>query len=234
MAIIKDAYIKILTNTALFKGIEESTLRGMIGCFVPRVNQYGKLSTIVVAGEPFTGIGLVLKGEIIVAKESFAGNRTIVTVLKAGDMFGEMVSFNENKRWPATVTAQSDCEVIFISPEKVIHQCHQVCAGHQKMIENLLGIMSKKALMLNKKLEYLSIRSLRGRLGAYLLEQYQKTGELMFILPMNRDELADFFNVSRPSISRELGKMREDGLIDFHRSSFKILSLDKIKGAVES
>lgn len=224
--------LSLLNQTALFKNIDIETIKGMLTCLNPRIKPYMKNETLVLAGTPFTGIGIVLKGEVIIAKESLAGNRTIMTLLKPGDMFGEMVSFTDEKKWPATATAQSDCEVIYISPESVLDQCQRLCEGHKMMIENLLRVMSRKALMLNKKLEYLSIRSLRGRLSMYLLEQHMKTNKIIFSLPMNRDELADFFNVARPSLSRELSKMKEDGLIDFHKSSFKIIDVEALKKCI--
>lgn len=231
---VLDDYILVLEKSALFRGIEASTIGNMISCFAPVRLKYQKNEQIVGAGEPYTGIGIVIEGEVLVTKESIAGNRTIMSVLKKGDMFGEMVSFTEVKKWPATVTAQSDCEVIFIKPEMVLNQCKNVCEGHRQMIENLMKVMAKKALMLNKKLEYLSIRSLRGRLSAYLLEQYASKKEVMFLLPMNRDELADFFNVTRPSLSRELSRMKTEKIIDFHKSSFKILDLGALKEALEN
>lgn len=232
MKMLDEKTLKLLSQTALFKTIDIEVLSGMMGCFRPSVKAYDKGQTLVVAGEPFTGIGIVLNGEVIIAKESLAGNRTIMSVLKAGDMFGEMVSFSPEKKWPATASAQTHCEVIYIAPETVLGMCQRVCDGHRIMIENLLRIMSKKALMLNKKLEYLSIRSLRGRLSAYLLEQHKRSGTLIFTLPMNRDELADFFNVARPSISRELSKMRDEGLIDYHKASFKLLDMDGLMSAL--
>lgn len=232
--VILDDYILVLEKSALFRGIEGTTIGHMISCFAPLRQRYKKTEQIVTAGEPYTGIGIVIEGEVLVTKESIAGNRTIMSVLKKGDMFGEMVSFTDVKKWPATVTAQSDSEVIFIKPELVVNQCEKVCDGHRKMIENLMKIMAKKALMLNKKLEYLSIRSLRGRLSAYLLEQYTSKKEAMFLLPMNRDELADFFNVTRPSLSRELSRMKAEKIIDFHKSTFKILDLEALKEALEN
>ena len=144
-------------------------------------------------------------------------------------MFGEMISFTEKKVWPVTVTAQSDSEIIFISPENIITRCEKMCEAHQILIQNMLKIMSKKALILSRKVDYLSIRSLRGRLCAYLIEQWKSQQTPVFSLPMNRDELADFFNVARPSISRELGKMKEEGYIDFHKSAFKIIDFEAMK-----
>ena len=93
----------------------------------------------------------------------------------------------------------------------------------------MLKVVSNRALMLNKKLEYLSIKSLRGKISTYLLEEQKKEGNTTFQLNLNRNELADFINVSRPSLSRELGKMRDEGLIDFHSTAIKINDFEALK-----
>lgn len=226
---IETKAINSLFGTALFRGIDTEGIKSMLTCLNPRITTYKKGDNIANAGTPFHGIGIVIDGEVVIAKENIAGNRAILTVLKKGDMFGEMISFSEKKIWPVTVTSQSDSEVIFISPEKVITKCEKLCDAHQKMIENMLTIMSRKALLLSRKVDYLSIRSLRGKLCAYLIEQWHSQGTSIFTLPMNRDELADFFNVARPSISREFSKMKDEKLIDYHKASFKIVNLEQMK-----
>jgi len=229
---IQDKVVDCLVTTALFKGVEKHELANMLNCLNPRITQFKKGESIAISGNPFTGLGIVIEGEAVIAKENIAGIRAILTVLHSGDMFGEMISFSDRKFWPVNVTAQLDCEVIFISPENIIKNCEKMCDAHQTVIYNMLRIMSRKALMLTRKVDYLSIRSLRGRLCAYLIEQWKDQNTPIFTLPMNRDALADFFNVARPSISRELSKMKEDGYIDFHKSSFKILDLEAMKSEI--
>ncbi len=222
----------VLLKSPLFRGLSQDELSKLMPCLDPYYVQFKKSETVIRAGDPFLGLGIVLEGEILLSKESFAGNRMILTVLKSGDMFGEMISFSDKKVWPASASAQCDTRIVFIKPERVIKQCEQHCLFHTMLIDNMLKIMSKKALMLNRKVEYLSLKSLREKLAAFFLESYHNTGKLMFVLPMNRDELADFFNVARPSISRELSKMKEDGLIDFHKSTFKISDLEALKNVL--
>ena len=83
--------------------------------------------------------------------------------------------------------------------------------------------------MLNKKVEYLTIKSMRGKLSTYLVEQYNKEKNVNITLPLNRNELSDFLNVSRPSMSREMSKMRDEGIIDFHLTAVKILDIKELK-----
>jgi len=226
-------YEEQLTECRLFAGINSEELNQMLQCLNPAVSSYQKNESLTVAGEKSTGVGVVLEGHAIVTKENAAGNRGILAPLYAGDIFGEMVAFSGQKGWPATIIAQQDCQVIFLAPEKIVGNCPRQCQSHRLLITNMLSIVSEKALLLNRKVEYLTIKSLREKIAAYLLEQSKKAGTATFMLPFNRHELADFLNVTRPSLSREMGRMKAEGLIDFHGTSVKITAVEALKGMVE-
>ncbi|NLX71057.1 MAG: Crp/Fnr family transcriptional regulator [Clostridiales bacterium] len=205
----------------------------MVKCLEPRIYEYEKNNYVAIAGEEFKGIGIMLDGEAIAYKENFAGTRVMMTLLTPGDVFGEIVAFSTHTKWPVTVEAQKTCKVLFISRERIVGECRQLCPWHRKLIENMLMIVSERALALSRKVEYLSIKSIRGKISTFLLEQYKKTGKTMFMLPMNRNELADFLNVSRPSLSREMCNMRDEGTIDFHRASVRINDIQALKRMAE-
>lgn len=227
-------WLQVISKSSLFQGIEEEQLNNMLECIRPRIVKYNKDDFIAVAGYDFQGMGLVLSGQAMILKENAAGNRVIISLVKSGELFGEMVSFSGKSKWPATVIAQEPCTVMFVSPEVIVTQCEQLCISHQELTTNMLKLLSQKALMLNKKMEYLSMRSIRGKISYYLLEQYKASGTTMFTLPLKRNELADFLNVPRPSLSREMCRMRDEGLIDFHRSSVKINDLENLKSIADS
>ncbi|MBC8014267.1 MAG: Crp/Fnr family transcriptional regulator [Sporomusaceae bacterium] len=219
----------LLMSSSLFNGISVPALENMVNCLQPNLSTYKKNSYITLEGDPFTGLGVLLIGEAAVIKENAAGNRNIMTVLRSGDIFGEMIAFSGKDRWPATVFAQADCSVIFLRPDKITGKCDNACASHTQLIKNMLTILSEKALLLNRKVEYLSISSMRGKISTYLLEQHKSAGKKVFDLSLNRNNLADFLNVSRTSLSREMGRMRDEGLIEFYRSSIKINDVDALK-----
>jgi len=185
-------------------------------------------------GDEFTGVGIVLEGAVILAKENAAGDRVIIDIVGPGEIFGEMIAFAQEKVWPVTAIAQGECTVMFIPSDKIVGECPSLCISHRHLIMNMLNVISNKAVTLNRKVEYLVMRSLRAKLSHYLLEQYKKTGKPMFVIPLNRNELADFLNVSRPSLSREMCRMRDEGIIDFHRSSVRIENVEALKRALES
>lgn len=222
-------WINVLSKCELFRGITPEELNIIFGCLKPRVSSYEKNDWVAVAGEKFTGLGIVLSGEVVVAKENAAGSRVVMAVDGPGEMFGEMSAFSGDGLWPVTVMARTACKVMFLPAGKIVGNCERLCASHRQLITNMLEIVSGKALMLHHKLEYLSIKSLRGKISSFLLEQQKRTGRATFMMPMKRNELADFLNVTRPSLSREMSRMRDEGVIDFHRDSVKIKEPEVLK-----
>jgi CRP-like cAMP-binding protein len=229
-----EKWVEVLSMAPLFKGMNRDELNGMLTCLKPAVGSYEKNEIMAVEGGKMTCLGFVLSGEVVVSKENSAGNRVIIAVDGPGELFGEMAAFSGSVVWPATVMARGACVVMFLPPGKIVNSCENACASHKQMISNMLKIISNKALNLHRKVEYLSIRSMRGKISTYLLEQYKRAGDkAIFIIPLKRNELADFLNVTRPSLSRELGRLTEEGVIDFHRSSIKIKNLDSLRKMAE-
>ena len=224
-----EKYAERVSETVLFQGIDREEITAMLTCLEPRVHSYNRNDYIVMGGDAYESVGIVLKGAATVSKENAAGNRVVMTLLKQGDIFGEIVAFSSQMVWPATVQAQEACEILFLPRGKIVGECDRMCPWHRTLIQNFLRIISEKAIMLNKKVEYLTIKSMRGKISSYLLEQYKRTGDPTITLPLNRNELSDFLNVSRPSMSREMCKMRDEGVIDFYLNTFKILDIETVK-----
>ncbi|KUO71073.1 MAG: transcriptional regulator [Desulfosporosinus sp. BRH_c37] len=224
-----EKYLEEVSKTSLFQGILSKDISTMLNCLKPRVCSYTRNDYIVTGGDVYESIGIVLKGSATVSKENAEGKRTVITLLKQGEIFGEIIAFSSQMIWPATVQAHEACVVLFLPRGKIVGECDRMCSWHRILIQNFLRIISERALMLNKKVEYLTIKSIRGKISTYLLEQYRKSGDVNITLPLNRNELSDFLNVSRPSMSREMSKMREEGIIDFHLTSVKIKDVQGLK-----
>lgn len=225
-----EEYINIIEKSPLFRGIKRDEIITLLHCLTPRIQSFNKNECIVNSGETIDKFGIVLEGEAAVQKENAEGNRVILSVIKKGDLFGEMLVFSSNKIWPVTVRVPSFCKILFLTHSDLIARCGNNCSWHISLLQNFMKILSDKALMLNKKVQYLSIKSIRGKICTYLFEQCQHMGKTTITLPLNRNELADFLNVSRPSMSREMCGMRDEGIIDFHLSTFKIKDIEALKG----
>lgn len=221
-------YIGILKNNILFKNIEEDELKGLIACICPNIYSYQKNEMIARGGEELKGIGIVLAGKIEIVKETSLGNRVILAKLATGAIFGEVATFSNEGLSVATVIATQNAKVMFLPPKKISGNCGRLCESHKKLIDNLIKILANKAMLLNKKIEYLMIKSMRGRLCAFFANMYAKSQKERINMPFNRNELADYLGVSRPSMSRELGRMRDEGLIEFEGKTVLLKDIKKI------
>jgi len=222
----------MLLKTPLFEGLVPKELTSLLNCTSASTSAYRKSEVIAFSGDVFREVGMVVRGEAIVSKENTAGERLVMTYLKQGDLFGEMLAFTSKKHYISTVEAKTDCLVLYIPKEKIVPNCFSLCRCHRVMIQNYLKILSEKSLLLSQKIEYLRIRSIRGKIAAFLLDQYEKTGNRSLELPFNRNEMAEFLNISRPSMSREMGLLKREEVIDFHKNSFRILDPARLKAFI--
>ena len=94
------------------------------------------------------------------------------------------------------------------------------CSHHSRIIRNLLGELAEKNLRLNEKLTHMGQRTTRAKLMSYFSAEAQRRGGYEFDIPFSRQQLADYLGVERSGLSVELGKMRDEGLLDFHKSHF--------------
>ena len=226
-----DQWTDLLLASELFQGIERAELIKILGCSNPSIKNYKRKEIISIERSQFTGIGFVLEGRVILTKETLAGDRLIISRIGQGEIFGEISAFTE-RQWLETVTAETDCKVLFIAPDRIIGMCPHMCDGHRRLIQNTLHIVSKKAAMLHNKVEMLSLKTIRMKVSTYLLEEYYKKEIPVFKIPLTRSELAEYLNIQRPSLSRELVNMQDEGIIEFDRNTFKILDFEALKGCL--
>lgn len=224
---------EILTETLLkcelFEGFDKFQLITMLECFSPRLYSFNKGEFIVMGGDRYKGLGIIIEGSAVITKENAAGSRVMLGVISAGELFGEVIAFSGKEQWPANVQAQTDGMAIFLENNAIINQCNEACSFHSQLIKNLLKTVSNRAIMLNRRVEYLSMKSINSKIACLLLEYMEKSGSHTFRLPMNRNEMADYLNISRPSMSREMGVMRDKGIIEFQKEAIRILKEDKLK-----
>lgn len=221
--------VAVIKKCPLFKGLDENDIISLLPCFRPSLREFSKGDLLCQAGSPQETFGIVLSGEVHVQKDDYAGNRLIIGIFGPGELFGEVSAFAGTGRWPNTVMAATAGKVLFIPYTQLSQPCCRACDFHQALIRNMLGIIAGKALIMNSRMNYLRLRSMREKLAAFLYDQQRQSGSRTFLVTMNREALADFLNVSRPAMSRELGRMKEEGLIDFYRSSFTIKNLEALK-----
>jgi len=226
-------WIDVLRSSPLFRGINPESLGVMLDCLKPRIRRYKQREIIVSYGQPFHGIGIIASGKVALTRETYSGNRIMIGILNEGDIFGETEAFSGCSVWPMTIIAHTDCILLFLPPYKVAGTCSNACGSHTTLIKNMLQILSDKASMLNKKIEHTSAKNIRGKISSYLLDIYRQAESKTISLQMKRHEMADYLGIPRPSLSREMGLMRDAGMIDFNKSTVKIKDVIALEESIQ-
>ena len=211
-------YLPVLSSSPLFRDLSEDQLRNFLIAPNLTIANIKKNSFIAIAGDPMEGIGILLKGHAHLTRENVLGQRTIMTDLTPSAMFGEAILFTDMPNWPATIQTTEDSTVLFVPKAAFTTSFNNCDACQVQILTNLL----------TRKVHYLSLKGMRGRIFAYFddLYTYQKQNPIR--LPHNRQEMADVLNVSRTSLSRELGRLQDEKIIEFEGKKVKLLDVKAI------
>ena len=220
-------YIDLLCDTSLFQNIDKLDMESMLKCLNPYGKFYKKGNYITHTGDSINSIGVVLKGNVQMLKEDVWGNTAILAIIAEKDIFGETFVCSRSYNSTVSFRATADCEVLFLSFAKILHSCTNACEFHHRLIDNMVTLIALKNMQLMEKLEIISKKTLREKILIYLSRQAQQSSQMRFTVPMGRMELADYLGADRSALSRELSRMKEEGLIDYNKSTFRLFqSLD--------
>lgn len=179
---------------------------------------YKKNDIILAENTKVEYFGIITNGRIAVSNFDYFGNRNILNVFEKGDSFGEALVSLEMKI-PHEIISLTSSSVIWIEYSSLSNSQY-----YQKILNNLLNIISTKNLILNKKLQILSKRTTREKILEYLATQKKLLSiDSNFEINLNRNEMADYLALDRSNLSRELGKLKKEGIIDFKKNKFKLL-----------
>ncbi len=217
---MENTYQKIMFNP-LFAGINTSDFNALVTCLHAKSTKYTKNEMILLSGNKIDHIGIVASGRVKIYKEDWNGNQTILTEIPTNGIFGEVFACAGIDKSPVTITASTDCEIVYFDFNKVSKPCCKACTFHMILIENMLKIIANKNLMLNQKLDILSKRTLREKLLCFF--EYQKKDSNKFTISFNREELASYLCSNRSVVSAELSRMQKDNIIAYSKNDFEIL-----------
>ncbi len=207
----------------LFRGIAEPELSRLLRCLIKARKTYEKGAYIFRAGEACKLVGIVESGGVHVVQESFWGDRSILTHVGPGGVFGEAFPCAGIAVLPVSAVAAESCRVLLLDAEKLLAPCDPACSGHIQLMENLLSILARKNVMLTQKMTHITRRTTREKLLSYLSEQALRSGSAEFDIPFTRQELADYLAVDRSAMSGVLCGLRDEGILRFRKSHFCLI-----------
>ena len=210
-------------NSPLFDGIRPEDRMAMLDCIGYHIGTFRKGDIVAFEAENIKHIGIIISGAVDMVKEDLWGNKTMLVRMRRAELFGETFACGSDNLSVVTFLVSENAEILFMPFDRVMHSCTMSCVFHHRLIENMVHIIANKNRDLIRKVEVVSKRTIREKLLAYLSIQAQVQESRYFEIPLGRVELAEYLCVDRSALTRELVKMKEDGLIDYDRNCFRIL-----------
>lgn len=211
-----------LSHTVLFRGTTPEEVERMVACLGAVERQFDKGEVLCHAGDSVESLGLVLSGGVNIESHDSWGNTSILSHVAPGQIFAETYACLPGEPLMVDVVAAAHTDVLFLNTVRVLQTCPDTCAHHAKLIRNLLFVLAQKNLNLSRRIFHTSPKTIRGRLLSYLSFQAIRQGSSRFTIPFNRQQLADYLDVDRSALSKELGKMRNEGLLTFTKNKFDL------------
>ena len=211
-----------ILNQTLFKGIDKKDAEDFIKSSFVNRKTFEKETFILTSGNFASSLGIILSGKIYIINEDFWGNRTIISEIGTGDIFAESYACIPDEPLSVSAVAAEKTEILFLDVRTVISAQAPSCKVQAAIIKNLLTILAKKNILLTRKMEHISKRTTREKLLSYLSSQSVKYNSSSFVIPFNRQPLADYLSVDRSAMSNELCKLRDEGLLSFNKNHFEL------------
>ena len=224
-----DSIIQALSKSALCKEFTQDELLSLLEENNTEIKKYEKGSFVFEEGDVPDRLYVLIYGLVEVSKLTFSGKKILITTIEnPGDMFAEVYMFMGKSKYDMSAQTGEESLILSISSEffeNISYNTNALAA--EKIRKNLLSIFAMKAYNLSGKVRLLGCGSIREKISLYLIENQTPSGEIA--KNPSREELADYLNVTRPSLSRELGNMEKEGIIRLDGRKIVIVSQEKLE-----
>lgn len=215
--------LKAIRDNMLFRGMTEAELSDCVAALSAWERQYPRGSLILRAGESTDCMGIVLAGSVTIESNDVWGGCTVLSHVGQGGFFAETYALLREEAMLVDVRANEASRILFLNLGGLAVTAPTPAPWKHKLTARLLLISAHKNLALTGRSFHTAPKTIRGRVLSYLNAVSLQQHAAAFDIPFDRQQLADYLNVERTALSKELGKMRAEGLIRCRRNHFEIL-----------
>lgn len=217
--------MEIPYGSSLFAGMDRDEAEASLKRMEIRSVRYHKNEVIFSGDEQIEEMGIILKGRVLIGKETVSGNKTVIALLEPGSFLGEVMAITGNPITNTVISYSDETEILFLPVRSLMDD--------SRLAANLIQILAQKALYLNRRVYYLQLKTIRGKIAKFILEESRNSKNSTFRTAFNHQVMSEYLNVSRPSLSRELSRLKEEGVIDYYKETIKILDQKALEAMQE-
>ena len=190
-----------------------------------KTKYYKKGEWIAQQGDIVTALYILSKGSVKAEMISESGAVLKIETIHAPNPLAPAFLFAENNRFPVDVVALEPCEIVIISKDSIMQQLSR----NEAFLQGFMIYNSNRVHFLSERIKLLSTKTIKGKLSQYILA---RTHNMDFTMDMNQTALAEYFGVTRPSLSRSLSEMVDEGVVSLKGKRGKVLDMGKLRSAI--
>lgn len=217
-------YLDVFKKIPLFNHFSEEDILALFKKNYYKMLSYKKESLIFMEGQECDTLNVILEGNLRIQKTDSLGKSLVIAEFKTGEIVGETLIFGQPNYYPMSGFSTVDTTMLYIPKDAVLY----LCQHDDKFLVEFLKLISGKSITLSSKLDQISLTTIRQKICEFIILEYKKNNSMKIPLGMTKKEWADRMGVQRPSLSRELSKMKAENLIDYNHNDIYISNLEKI------
>ncbi len=226
-------FFRLIKKNCLFSGFNDEEINGLFDCMKGRIIMRSKGMLVAKEATVADEVCIILKGEVLMFVTKLNGKKKPIKMLKAGEMFGLHQFYLPSKKLGYNLVAATDVALLYLDTSTVITMCNKACKCHQQLIYRVIEYLSNRIQELENNNNYMMIKGMRKKIAKLIYDKYLETRETVVYLGMDRNEMAKYLNVSRPSMSREMMRMRDEGMFDFWKDKITIKDIKSLEATVK-
>lgn len=226
-------FLKLIKKNCLFSQFSDKEINSLFDCMQGRIVMKSKGMLIAKDDAPVEELCIVLEGTALEFLTKLNGEKEPICTLSAGDMFGLHQGYLESNNLGFFVVAASDVTLLYLNISTIVNMCSQCCPHHQAMITNVIAALSRKISEIESTNNYITIKGMRQKIARLIYDKYTEEKSLNISLGMDRNQMAAYLNVSRPSMSREMMRMRDEGIFEFWKDKIDIKDIQTLENLVK-
>jgi CRP-like cAMP-binding protein len=208
MSLSDDLIIELLHECSLFQGMSSGQISHVLSGSMGRISTHAKGVQIAQSGEEVRFLHILLHGNVKGEMIDYTGKVIKIEDIAPVRPLAPAFLFGKHNRYPVHITSGGDAVILSIPRDRFLLVLQQ----NGTLLENFMHIISSRGQFLSNKIKFLSFTTIKGKLAQYLLDLSAQQGSSRFMLPLSQVQLSELFGVTRPSIGRAMGDLKQEGL----------------------
>ena len=178
--------------------------------------KYNKNALIFIEGSKCNNVCVVVKGEISITTSSY-DSEVEINNIKENELFGDSLILSNDNRYLGNINAVKETTLCIIPKENWLKLLE-----NKTILKNYLEIVSNKVFKIQSKVKVLSQKSIRDKILFYLITESKRINKKKIPIK-SKEYLSLYLNIPRPSLSRELIKLKDEKILDYNRYYIELL-----------